>query len=235
MSNLRKFPPLLIVLALIGLGAGGYFYWQYREVKSQIAIFKNPQKAADLEKKQLLTEVGKLMALPLGEEPIIATVTDIEKLRDQPFFQKAKNGDKVLIFTGAKKAILYDPRAKKIIDVAPVNIGTGSAQKATIGPASGQTEEVKVVLRNGTKTVGLTVTVEPRITKAFPQVKVLERENAANDSYERTIVVVINNKLQDLAKNLAKSLKASVETLPAGEEEPGSVDLLIILGKDIAG
>ncbi len=81
--------------------------------------------------KQLVDEVGKLMVLP-KEVPTIATVTDITKLKNQPFFANAKNGDRVLLYTQAKKAILYRPSIKKIIDVEPINftsnqIATGSA------------------------------------------------------------------------------------------------------------
>ncbi len=83
--------------------------------------------------------MGRLITLPEGEEPTVATITDIEKLKDQTFFQKAKNGDKVIIYTNAKKAILYDPIARKIIDVAPVNIGTPSASAA----------QARIALRNG--------------------------------------------------------------------------------------
>lgn len=78
-----------------------------------------------------MEEVGKLIDLPTGEEPTLATVTGIEKLRSQPFFQRAKNGDKVLIYAQARKAYLYDPVAKKILDVAPINPGTPSASPAS--------------------------------------------------------------------------------------------------------
>ena len=64
---------------------------------------------------------GKLIDLP-NETPTVATVTDSKKLKDQPFFSKVENGDKVLIFTKAKKAILFRPSTNKILDVAPLTI-----------------------------------------------------------------------------------------------------------------
>jgi hypothetical protein len=64
--------------------------------------------------------VGKLMVLP-DEVPTVATVTDLEKLKDQVFFKNAKIGDKVLIYLKAQKAILYDSESNKIIELAPLN------------------------------------------------------------------------------------------------------------------
>jgi hypothetical protein len=73
------------------------------------------------ETQMLVEEVGKIIELP-EEVPTIATVTEIEKVREQKFFARAENGDKVLIFTSAKKAILYRPNEKKIIEVGVVNV-----------------------------------------------------------------------------------------------------------------
>lgn len=120
-----------VILGVIGmmivfLGVGAVFMIQNRSQDPKVSGDQTDQKAAQ-EVKKLVAEVGKLIDLPLGENPTIATVLDITKLKDQPFFQKAKNGDKVLIYTNARKAILYDPQTKKIIDVAPLNIGTQSA------------------------------------------------------------------------------------------------------------
>ena len=70
----------------------------------------------------LLARAGALIVLPEGEEPTIATVTDPEKLQDQAFFANAKTGDKVLIYTRAKKAYLFDPVANKLIEVAPLTV-----------------------------------------------------------------------------------------------------------------
>ncbi len=74
------------------------------------------------ESKELYDRVNEHFLLPSDELPTIATVTDPEKLKGQAFFSKAKTGDKVLIFTNAKEAILYSPSLDKIISVAPLNI-----------------------------------------------------------------------------------------------------------------
>ena len=112
--------PLLIAVAVLVVllaGAAGYFFWQFNELKS------NPQRFVQQETEALINRVSKLIVLPENETPTIATVSDPEKLKDQPFFAKAKVGDKVLIYSGSQKAILYDPAQNIIVEVAPINIG----------------------------------------------------------------------------------------------------------------
>lgn len=120
---------VLVVVAISGAASGYYFYDQYQTLKA------NPQAITDKENKDLVARLGQLMVLPDNEQPTIATVADPSKLKDQAFFANAKKGDRVFIYTNAKKAILYDEIANKIIEVAPVNIGnstnsgnTGSSQ-----------------------------------------------------------------------------------------------------------
>ena len=128
--NLKLILPAVAAVILL-LAAGGYFYFQSQKPQS-------PQpgtEAAQEEVRKLVTEVGKLMELPVGENPTIATVTDVEKLQNQPFFQKAQNGDQVLIYQVAGKAILYRPSLKRIIDVAPLTTSTSSAQVASPSPS----------------------------------------------------------------------------------------------------
>lgn len=100
-----------------------FFTIRYQNAQKEIERLTNPQEAAKEEKKQLQEKVGKLVALPEGETPTIATVSDVNKLKSQAFFAKAENGDKVLIYTQAKKAVLYRPSINKVIEVAPVNLG----------------------------------------------------------------------------------------------------------------
>jgi hypothetical protein len=121
-SAMTKAVMTLAVLLLLGAtGAAGYFYKQLSEIK------KNPNKVAQDETAATIAAIGKLIVLPTGEQPTLATVTDPSKLKDQPFFANAKTGYKVLIYTNAKQAILYDPVADKIVAVAPVNIGNNTA------------------------------------------------------------------------------------------------------------
>ena len=99
-----------------------------------IELKQNPEKIAEAETNALIEKVGQLIELP-NEQPTIATVTDLEALKGQAFFEKAQLGDKVLIYTGAKKAFLYRPSTNKVIEVAPVNIdsdsGASNSNKST--------------------------------------------------------------------------------------------------------
>jgi cytoskeletal protein RodZ len=138
---MQKFGPALPIILLVLIVASGaaavYFYQQLNALKA------NPQSVAQKEAEQLVARVSQLIVLPEGEVPTIATVQDPELLKEQPFFAKAKKGDKVLIYTNARKAILYDPVSNKIVEVAPVNIGNPQAVPAeevsTPPPAGGPT------------------------------------------------------------------------------------------------
>ena len=122
MGNLKKYGlPLLGILVVVLAGVSFKFYQELRQLK------ENPNKVAQEEVRALVARVGHLLVLPEGEDPTVATVNETEKLKEQPFFEKAKKGDKVLIYTNAKKAVLYDPVANKIVEVAPINIGPPAA------------------------------------------------------------------------------------------------------------
>ncbi len=196
---------------IVALSIGGYLYFRANYATKP---------AGDID---FLAEVGKLIELPAGENPTIATISDITKFAGQPFFQKAKNGDKVLIYTNAKKAILYDPVAHRIIDVAPINTGTSSAKPAF---------SAKITLRNATQTVGLAGKMEGKLKKDYPDINIVSKDNAVTADFNKTLVVVLNDTAKDQAEILAKSLKAEIGNLPTGETRPKNSDILIILGKD---
>ncbi len=108
---------ILALALLLSLGGNVLLYKQVRDFQ------KDPQKQAEESVQKLVDEVSQYIVLPEDEEPTVATVTDPEKLKEQAFFAHASMGDKVLIYTNSKKAILYNPTEHKIVEVAPINIG----------------------------------------------------------------------------------------------------------------
>lgn len=198
---------------------GGFFLYQNQ--KSQVR--DDSQMISYQDVQQLVAEVSKLIDLPEDETPAVTTITDVAKMQDRPFFQRAKNGDKILIYPNAAKAILYDPIIKKVIAVAPLNIGTPEAKEQIL---------LKVALRNGTKTAGLTTKIEDRLQKENLQFEVSSKENAKKQDYDKTLVVVLNESSKRLAESIANLLNVTVGELPDGEIKPDDADIIIILGKD---
>lgn len=111
---------IVSLLAIAGSSFGIYYYFQFQALSQRA---KDPQR----EVKDILMKVGKLIELPQEEEPTVATVQDAEKIKSQPFFAKAQNGHRVILFTNARLAILFDEKANKLINVGTINVGTPSA------------------------------------------------------------------------------------------------------------
>lgn len=111
----------IIVLSVVVLVIVSVFFFKK---SSDSTVAGDPNSAeAQKEMSELVASVGKLIDLPSGENPTVATITDPEKLKDQPFFSNAKSGYKVLIYPTARKAFLYDPSREKLVEVAPLILG----------------------------------------------------------------------------------------------------------------
>lgn len=105
----------LYILAILGLllFVGG-------AVLSVIVIKTQPQViglSRESEITSLIFQIGKLMVLPADEMPTVTTIDDVSKVNGQPFFKNAKNGDKLLVYTNAKWAVMYRPSENRIIEV----------------------------------------------------------------------------------------------------------------------
>jgi hypothetical protein len=227
---------IIIVIVLIVAAIPAYYY--YNQYKNAQMLLQNPSASATAQAKDLVAKVGKLIELPTSETPTIATVSDISKLAGQTFFANAQNGDKVLIFTGAKEAILYRESINKIIQVAPVNLGsaapvanpttttTASQPTATPTPAT-----VTVAIYNGTTTAGLAAKADTTITQGMPNAVISEKGDAKGN-YSKTQVIDLSGNNAAAAGQIANLLNGSVATsVPAGEAKSGS-DILVILGSD---
>lgn len=121
-----------IGLVVLILAVGLFFYTRYQNSQSVLNISDSltPEQSAEL-----VAKIGKIITLPPGEIPTIATVTDKTTLQNQEFFVLAENGDKVLIYSQAGKAYLYRPSQNKIINMAPVIINSTPAPTGSSIPS----------------------------------------------------------------------------------------------------
>jgi hypothetical protein len=237
----RKYQVGLLVLIIIVVGAlvAGYGF-----VNTNTGT--DGGKLSPSQINSLISEVGDKMMIPKGETPTIATVTDVTKLENQPFFRNAQNGDKVMIFGSTNTAILYRPSIHKIVTVAPINAQTNPVASGNNPPPTGtpsgtitptpNTQPIKVVILNGTKVAGLAKKAESLIKSE--SVNVVSLGNTFGDYAISSISNVskpskiTDEQLQRIVN--ATKVKAKIITLPAGETAPEGVDVVLILGKDFA-
>lgn len=196
-----------VIILILGIVAF-YFYNQYQQIK------KNPNQVAQAETDQLVAQVSKLIDLPKDETPTVATVLDKEKLKDQPFFANAQNGDKILIYTKAKKAIIFRPSQNKLINVGPIAID----QKA----------QVQVALVNaGGDVTAVTKKLNDKFAGAIAVSASGDAKNKGN--VKQVTVVDVTGQNADAAKQIASELGGQVGSLPAGETAPQGAAIVVFV------
>ena len=217
----KAFLIFVIALVLVGVSIGGSLY--LIKTNPEILGLAKGGVLAQKETNDLLTQIGKIIALPTDEKPTVATITDISKLKDQPFFKNAKNGDSLLIYSGnARKAIIYRKSENRVIDFGAVNI-----QGNVFGVTS-----AKFVILNGTKTGGLSKNMEDTIKKLVNVAEITDKTNAARSDYVDTLVIDLTGKQSDFTTQLANELGGKVSSsLPDGEKKPENVDFVVIVGQ----
>lgn len=97
----------------------------------------NGSKAKDeVESADVIKDVAKLYILPANEKPTVAAIKDKSKLSGQPFFDKAEDGDYLLVYNNAKLALVYRKSANKLVTVSPIN--PNAATESTNGQTTSQ-------------------------------------------------------------------------------------------------
>jgi hypothetical protein len=116
----KKSLPIFVVWFVIGIlvGAGALFAWNFYTTKNQAKVATQAQQA---QVKDIIAKVSKLILLPTGEDPVVATINDAATLsKDQAFYKGSKNGDIVLVYQKAAKAVIYSPDRNIIVNVGPI-------------------------------------------------------------------------------------------------------------------
>lgn len=217
---------ILIIVALVILGALTYFGWSWWDLRKQVDTLLKPEGIEELQKKQteeLLNKMKEHIVLPDDEEPIIATVTDAEALKEESeFYALAKNDDVVVIYVRAKKAFLFDPFSNRVLNVGPVITDENSEGTETLEGS------VSVEVRNGTDAEGRGEEVAQQISNLDENFEVLPATNA-DESYTET-VIVDNGATPELLKKLEDELETTaLTTIPEGERS-SSAKILILIG-----
>ena len=108
----------LVVIILIALVA--YYGWFAFKPKTDSQI----DKATEQQVLAIVSEVSDLMVLPEGELPQVAEIKDAELASvEQPFLAGSVDGDILLVYADAGKAIVYSPKRNLIVNVGPVQVG----------------------------------------------------------------------------------------------------------------
>lgn len=207
--NAQKIIYVIAGVLLIGLAASAvYFYLQYQNIK------KNPNQVTKAETDALVAQVSKLINLPGDETPTIATVLDKEKLKDQPFFAGAENGDKILIFTKAKKAVIFRPSQNRLINVGPIAID----QKAQVAIG---------LVDAGGDIAGVEKKLNEKFTNGITIVAKTEAKNAR--AIKKTLVVDVSGQNAEAANQIATELGGEVGSMPSGESAPQGAAIVIFV------
>lgn len=110
---------ILIVVAVL-LAFGGYIYTIEKDTKETRGTTLGNSKE---EAKQLAEIVSKLVLVDKNQVPEIVTISDAETMvKQQPVFRGVVNGDKILVYVQDKKAIVYSPSRKIIVNILPITM-----------------------------------------------------------------------------------------------------------------
>ena len=200
---------ILAILVIIFAGAAGFIYYKYTQANK-----KTPDVVAKEETDFLVERVGKLIDLPKDETPTTATILDKEKMKDQPFFNNAQNGDKILIYTKAQKAIVYRVKDNKIINVGPISLNQNNQVLIGIVNAGGNTADVQKKVAE----------------KYGAVVNVTQSGDAKNKTaIKKTVVVDTTGRFAKEAQEIADMVGGTVGQLPSGETAPDGAALVVFV------
>jgi len=210
-----------------------------------VIVGQSQEEKVKQENLKIIERVGTLIDLPKNEEPVIATVKDKDLLiKEQQFFQGAENGDILIIYPKAAKAMVYSPKRNALVNVGPLITSGAQAAGNTQSDQTKANENVpitpnvntlKIELRNGTSKNGLASTVKQKLLENS-LFEVIAATDAARKDYKKTLIINTGrSKDQNTIDQLSKVLGAQVAQNMPAEEKASSADILVILGSDSAG
>lgn len=227
-----------------------YFYRKYTQLAKS-----NTSATAGIDVKAITAKVGKLVDIPTDEDPTIASITDTSKLSGQYFYAKAKTGDLVILFAHAQRAILYDPKANKVLEMSQISLPSPTGAAAVTTPITGTfplpsvtptrsptptitptvtlaPQPSKIFIYNGTDSSSSVDTITKKIKDNFSGATIVGSADANKKDYETTYVIDLKGTRQKDVSFLAQKLSGIVANLPEGETVPTGADIVVITGQN---
>lgn len=225
--------PVLIALCVILAGVSVYLGMKNRDLEGEVdqnkrELLKNTENKKD---QQTIEAVAKRLGLSNTSQALVATVMNPGELKNlSSIFKESQDGDKLVLI--GKQAILYRPNDDRIVASGSVSLQATGTATPSASVSEPKLTKPKFTLRNGTTINGLTKKYEPTLKKTIPEATIVRRENAKNQTVERTFIVDLSGKHADQVEEIAEDLEIEVDELPSVETKPADSDFLIILGLD---
>lgn len=229
---------------LLGVGlvvvvvAGGWFAFNAGS-QDGLANLSAGAKLTDAQVQLVIDQVSKFMVLPSDEDPSVVVLSDVAMLAEQqPFYGDAKDGDILVVYS--TRAIVYDPKAEKLVSVSPIQrteespapVASGSAQTSpSVSATPIAPEKVTIDVRNGTATAGLAGSTASDLKKN-KWVTIGVVGDAAKSSYTSMVIVDLSGgKNPGAIAELERVFKVTAVTELPKSESTSKADILVIVGK----
>ena len=226
-----------VTLSVFFLAISGFYYYQYEQTKTQLETLKQNTKTTNT--KDLIDKVSNLTVLPKDEVPTVATITNIEDLKNVSFFKLAQNGDKLLIYTKAKRTIIYRESSNQIVETMTTAFDISNKPEKQVSDQVAGAQDMQVnkkipytlTVLNGTQVVGQAEAFGDKLAER--DVKYIVSEITKDDAkllYDNSIAVGLSTLGKSIVNEIFVDIKS--ELLPSAEILP-QTDVVIIVGSDI--
>lgn len=123
----------LIVVAVLLVVAGLLGWAEYNRRLTTEELSRAQQELAELKEttqssrqeisEEVLQKVRTHFYISENQQPTVATITDVERLKQvSDFYSRAQNNDYLIIISDPPRAILYNPDENVILDIVPVTL-----------------------------------------------------------------------------------------------------------------
>jgi hypothetical protein len=246
---------ILIIYIVLSLAAIGFLGFKYWELTNKKAVF-----SGDANVDKILANLKEHMVLPENETPVIVPVKEADQMdQSQSFYQGIQDGDYLVIFSEAKKAIIYRYTEDKIVNISTVFITKEESEKQGYqiqsteddetsdisneensesqeessteeNIESSEIEEINLEIRNGSTKIGAASQLKNDL-REYEKITVNKIGNAINKNYDSTKIIDLSEGKKPNALDFLKNeLEGDLlEEMP--DQEPASnADILVIIG-----